>query len=155
DQQQSMQRFANMMLRGLTTAGVPAEMIHPQPCLGRMTFAGAFIAKWLGYLDKFVLFPWRLKRSATRRSVKLVHICDHSNAMYAAHVQAHPVVVSCHDLLAVRGALGEVPDTPASATGQYLQRWVLSGLRRATAIACASSATLRDAQRLVRQDAGR
>ena len=66
-----------------------------------------------------------------------------------------PVVVSCHDLLAVRGALGEVPDAPASATGKYLQRWVVSGLRKATAIACVSTdATLRDALRIVRQKMG-
>ena len=155
DQQQSMQRFANMMLRGLTTADVPVEMIQPQPYLGRVTFAGPFVAKWLGYLDKFLIFPWRLKWALAKRSPELVHICDHSNAMYAARIQGRPVVVSCHDLLAVRGALGEVPDTPASATGKYLQRWILSGLRRATAIACASSATWRDARRLVRQKAGR
>jgi hypothetical protein len=31
DQQQSMQRFAAMMLRHLTAAGVRAELIHPQP----------------------------------------------------------------------------------------------------------------------------
>jgi hypothetical protein len=140
DQQQSMQRFANMMLRGLTTADLPVEMIQPQPYLGRVTFAGPFVAKWLGYLDKFLIFPWRLKWALAKQSPELVHICDHSNAMYAARIQGLPVVVSCHDLLAVRGALGEVPDTPASATGKYLQRWILSGLRRATAIACASSA---------------
>jgi glycosyltransferase involved in cell wall biosynthesis len=52
-------------------------------------------------------------------------------------------------LLAVRGALGEETDCPASATGGILQRWILRGLRRATVIACDSLATLRDAERLV------
>ena len=154
DQQESMQRFATMMLRGLQAAGVPAELIRPQPLLGRIRFAGSFVAKWLGYLDKFLLFPRQLRRKLSP-SVQLVHICDHSYAIYSAQVQARPVVVSCHDLLAVRGALGEVSDTPASATGKYLQRWIVAGLGRATAIACASRATLRDAERLVRQKAGR
>ena len=154
DQQQSMQRFAMLMLRGLTAAGVPAELIQPQPFLGRITFAGPFIAKWLGYLDKFLFFPRRLKRRLAN-AVDLVHICDHSNAMYCAAVRDCPAVVSCHDLLAVRGALGEETDCPASATGKYLQRWIVSGLRKATAVACASGATLRDAQRLVGQRNGR
>ena len=154
DQQQSMQRFAMMMLRGLTAAGVPAELIHPQPFLGRIGFAGPFVAKWLGYVDKFLFFPRQLKRKLAA-SFDLVHICDHSNAIYCAHVRERPAVVTCHDLLAVRGALGEETDCPASATGKYLQRWIVSGLRKATAVACASPATLRDAQRLVGQRDGR
>jgi glycosyltransferase involved in cell wall biosynthesis len=154
DQQQSMQRFANMMLRGLTTAGIEAELIQPQPFLGRIALAGPFVRKWLGYVDKFLFFPRQLK-GRVRDGADLVHICDHSSAMYCAQVGKCPTVVSCHDLLAVRGALGEETDCPASATGKYLQRWIVSGLRKASAIACASPATLRDAQRIVRQDDGR
>jgi glycosyltransferase involved in cell wall biosynthesis len=154
DEQESMQRFARLMLRGLTNAGVPADLIWPRPWLGRIRFAGGFVAKWLAYIDKFLLFPRQL-RSRLTSEVRLVHICDHSNAMYAAQVAGRPIVVSCHDLLAVRGALGEVEDTPASITGKVLQRWIVAGLRRATAIACASRATLRDAERLVVRTEGK
>jgi len=35
DQQQSMQRFSAMMLQGLDAAGVPAELIRPEPALGK------------------------------------------------------------------------------------------------------------------------
>jgi glycosyltransferase involved in cell wall biosynthesis len=151
DQQESMQRFARMMLRGLTNAGVPAELIWPRPLLGRVRFAGGFVAKWLAYIDKFLFFPRQLRARLTS-DVQLVHICDHSNAMYSAQVSGRPIIVSCHDLLAVRGALGEVEDTPASITGKVLQRWIVAGLRRATAIACASRATFRDAERIVARD---
>lgn len=154
DQQESMQRFARMMLRGLTDAGVPAELIWPKPWLGRIRFAGGFVAKWLAYIDKFLFFPREL-RARLKSEVELVHICDHSNATYSAQVSGRPIVVSCHDLLAVRGALGEVEDTPASVTGKILQRWIIAGLRRTTAIACASRATLRDAERLVARRNGR
>ena len=154
DQQQSMQRFAQMMLRSLTTAGVAAELIAPRPFFGRVRWAGRFVAKWLGYIDKFLLFPRELQRRIAH-GVELVHICDHSNAIYSRWIRNRPIVVTCHDLLAVRGALGEVPDTPASPTGKYLQRWILSGLAQASAIACVSQATLRDVQRLVRQKNGR
>lgn len=133
---------------------MPAELIQPQPFLGRFTLAGRFAAKWLGYLDKFLIFPGQLRRRLGT-GIDLVHICDHFNAMYCAHVRKQPAVVTCHDLLAVRGALGEETDCPASATGKYLQRWIVAGLRKATAVVCASPATLRDAQRIVRQEAGR
>ncbi|MDQ6656142.1 MAG: glycosyltransferase family 4 protein, partial [Verrucomicrobiota bacterium] len=81
-----------------------------------------------------------------------VHICDHSNAMYTEKVRGIPVVVTCHDLLAVRGALGDETDTPASRTGKWLQRWIVSGLRGADAIACDSGATRDDAERIVTRD---
>lgn len=150
DRQQSMDRFARVMLEGLALAGVPAELIQPQPFFGRFRFAGGFVAKWLAYLDKFVLFPRRLRRKL--KGAALVHICDHSNAMYAERCGVVPVVVTCHDLLAVRGALGEETDCPASATGKLLQRWIVAGLRRASVVACVSRATLADAQRLVARE---
>ena len=61
-----------------------------------------------------------------------------------------PYVVTCHDLLAVRGGMGEQTDCPASGLGKWLQRWILAGLKRADGIACVSKTTLHDAKRLVR-----
>jgi glycosyltransferase involved in cell wall biosynthesis len=154
DRQQSMQRFAMMMLEGLTAVGIAAEVVQPKPFLGRFRAAGGFIAKWLAYLDKFVFFRRTLANKLRERPA-IVHICDHSNAMYAQAIRDAPVVVTCHDLLAVRGALGEPVDCPASATGKFLQRWIVRGLGDATAIACDSRATLEDARRLVRRDDGK
>ena len=147
DQQQSMQRFSTMMLQGLTAAGISAELIQPEPFFGSMRGFGSF-TKWLAYIDKFLLFPGRL-RARMAQGVSLIHITDHSNAIYAARCQPVPVVVTCHDLLAVRGALGEETDCPASAAGVFLQRWILRGLRRARHVACVSRATLADARRLL------
>ncbi|MEP6808722.1 MAG: glycosyltransferase family 1 protein [Chthoniobacterales bacterium] len=148
DQQQSMQRFSKMMLEGLATAGIAAELIAPKPRLGTFFRAGSFIGKWLAYLDKFIIFPRQL-RAATSGGFSVAHICDHSNAMYSRWLRPMPVVVTCHDLLAVRGALGELTDCPASVTGRFLQRWIVRGLRRAQVLACVSRATLADAERLV------
>ena len=154
DQQQSMQRFATMMLQGLTAAGIEAELIQPTPFFGNIKFAGTFVSKWLAYIDKFVLFPRALRRKLSR-PVQIVHICDHSNAVYTKRIRNSPVLVTCHDLLAVRGALGEETDCPATFTGKFFQRWILEGLKKATAIACVSRATLRDAERLIVRHDGR
>ena len=148
ERQQSMLRFATMMLDGLTEAGVEAELIQPHSFFGNFTLAGSFVAKWLAYLDKFALFPRELKAKLRERPA-IVHICDHSNSMYAKRIASAPVVVTCHDLLAVRGGLGEETDCPASATGRILQRWIISGLRNASAVACVSHATCEDARRIV------
>ncbi len=149
DQQQSMQRFSTMMLQGLTAAGVSVELIQPEPRLGNFRWAGGFVAKWLGYVDKFVLFPIRMRAKIRATRPAVVHICDHSNAMYVRPAGATPVVTTCHDLLAVRGGLGEETDTPASVTGRILQRWILRSLKKAHGIACVSEATRRDLDRLV------
>ncbi len=148
DRQQSMQRFSAMMLEGLAAEGIDAELLRPESTFGGIKFFGRLVQKWLGYVDKFILFPRRLRR-ALRRGAAIVHICDHSNAVYAEEIERMPVVVTCHDLLAVRGALGEETDCPASWTGAFLQRWILKSLHRARVIACVSQATLNDAKRLL------
>jgi glycosyltransferase involved in cell wall biosynthesis len=148
DQQQSMQRFAAMMLQGLTAEGVVAELLRPATIFGNFRGAGRFVSKWLGYVDKYILFPFQLRRKLAAKPL-VVHICDHSNAVYVKQARrAAPVVVTCHDLLAVRGALGEQTDCPASVTGKLLQRWILTGLGRADVVGCSSRATAADAARL-------
>ncbi|HSH95684.1 MAG TPA: glycosyltransferase family 1 protein, partial [Roseimicrobium sp.] len=97
---------------------------------------------------KFLLFPIDLRRAIrrTRSSGQqaVVHICDHSNAMYSLHLAGVPHVITCHDLLAVRSALGHFPENPIGWTGRRLQHWIIRGLRRATSIVCDSEATRRD-----------
>src|SRR5947207_12506490 len=147
DQQQSMQRFSEMMLRELRGLGIAAELTRPEAYFARLVRAQlVFLRKWSVYIDKFIIFPRRLRKL---HGVELVHICDHSNAFYAKHFPNVPVVVTCHDLLAVRGALGEETDCPASSTGKILQRWILAALRRVTAVVCVSRATETDAVRLL------
>ena len=148
DQQQSMLRFNEMMLQGLRERGVETQLVRPPAMLGRIQALGATVSKWLGYIDKFVLFRWRLWRKLAQRPA-VIHICDHSNAPYALAARHFPIIITCHDMLAVRGGLGEQTDCPASPTGRILQRWILRGLRRADIIACDSRATAEDAKRLV------
>ncbi len=152
-----MQRFAQMLLDGLRENGVHAEVIAPPVVLGRFgstTLSG--IGKWLAYLDKYVLFPAQLRRrlrdwrSRSSEEDFCVHICDHSNATYHSATCGAPLVITCHDLLAVRGGLGEDTDCPASPTGRLLQRWILRSLGHADAIASVSGATQADVDRLVK-----
>jgi glycosyltransferase involved in cell wall biosynthesis len=153
-----MQRFAHALLAGLRQRGVDAELIRPEVVLGRFGASSqSGIGKWLGYLDKFLIFPQRLKRELGLRRTRtaligeaatVVHICDHSNAFYTRYLQGVPHLVTCHDLLAVRSALGEIPQNPTRWSGRRLQSMILSGLNRAQRVACVSKATERDVLRL-------
>ena len=157
DRQESMLRFVRMMEERLHARGQRVARILPGAFFGRGRETWHGLGKWLAYLDKYVLFPWTLRRRVRALGPDwVVQICDHSNAMYvpAAGSAGHPVLVTCHDMGAVRGALGEPTDCPASPMGQRLQRWIVRSLGRADLIACVSSATRRDAERLVRRPDG-
>ncbi len=157
DGQESMQRFAQMLRDGLQAAGIPTDLVLPPVVLGRFGASTLFgIGKWLGYLDKYLIFPaqlrlrlrsWRSHRVSERL---VVHICDHGNAMYYSATCGAPLVITCHDLLAVRGALGEDTDCPASTAGRLLQQWILRGLGHATVVCSVSTATRHDVDRLVK-----
>ena len=159
DRPESMLRFADVLQRHLRERGIEAAIVSPRSVFGRFGWKDGSLAKWLGYVDKHLIFPFALRKAiatARRQSCSLsIHICDHSNAMYTMYCGNLPVAVTCHDLLAVRGALGEQTDCPASRTGRILQRWILRGLAGATRLVCDSTATLHDVERLVAGSAGK
>jgi glycosyltransferase involved in cell wall biosynthesis len=146
DQQESMQRFANMLQVALIKLGHQVRLLRPEPFFGRVRLSINGLGKWLGYVDKFLLFPRQLRQAVSWADV--VHICDHSNAMYTKYLQNVPHLVTCHDLLAVLGALGQETDCPASPTGKILQNWILNRLRQARMVACVSTYTKQELEKL-------
>jgi hypothetical protein len=53
------------------------------------------------------------------RSADLVHVCDHSNSSYLRWTGKTPQVITAHDLLAVRSALGHFRKTRRGVQGKY------------------------------------
>ena len=147
DGQESMQRFAALMARGLTQAGHEVQVLRPAACVGQLHSSAHGFGKWLGYVDKFGVFPPVL-RSAVK-GTDVVHICDHSNSFYTKHLGSVPHIVTCHDLLAIRSALGEIPEKETAWTGRQLQRLIQKGLSEAQHIVCVSEATRRDLLRVI------
>src|SRR6476469_4845102 len=108
DGQRSMLRFSSLLSRELSGRGWANEILHPPAWAGRWPahYSGGF-GKWLAYVDKYIIFPAQLRRRAAAAPPgTLFHICDHSNAPYLGCLGKRPVVVTIHDLLAVRGGLG-------------------------------------------------
>jgi glycosyltransferase involved in cell wall biosynthesis len=141
-----MLRFGEVMERGLSERGITTTLIQPDPLwLGNRSSAAGF-GKWMGYVDKFLRFPQRLRSAAQAHDV--VHILDHSNAPYCRSISDMPHLVTCHDLLAVRSALGEFPQNHTRWSGRRLQAHILASLKQARQVACESRATIADVQRL-------
>lgn len=147
DRQESMQRFAALMGCGLMKAGHEVRILRPPAYVGKLHSSAEGFGKWLGYVDKFGLFPPLLKSAVKWADV--VHICDHSNSFYTKHIGSVPHIVTCHDLLAIRSALGEIPQKQTTWTGRQLQRLIVKGLTEAQHIVCVSEATRRDLLRVV------
>jgi glycosyltransferase involved in cell wall biosynthesis len=151
DRQESMLRFEHALSDGFSARNLPVETWRPEPIfakwMGPYRYGG--FPKYLGYLDKFVLFPRTIRKRLRRAAPGTIyHIVDHSNAVYAPHFRQVPLVVTCHDLLQVRSALGEFPQNPLTRSGQSYQRWILDRLRGLRCAACVSEKTRADLLRL-------
>lgn len=145
DGQESMQRFAKMLESGFLQRGIDVKLWYPTLFFGRFftsTLSG--VGKWFGYVDKWIIFPVVLRlRSIGRKNVKY-HICDHSNSPYLAHLPLKDTSITCHDVLAIRGAFGHADAyCPASSTGKILQSWILNNLVKSKKIASVSHFTHR------------
>lgn len=152
DQQESMLRFSSMLKSGLRDRGISVRSWSPPVVLGGNGSSSAR-AKWLGYFDKYVFSRASLKRAAKWADV--VHIVDHSNAVYVPLVGPRPVIVTCHDLLAVRSALGEFSGQNVKWSGKLLQRWILSSISKSSRVVCVSNTTQNDMSRLAPSLEGR
>ena len=150
DRQYSMRRFTEQLAEGLKHCGLQVE-IYPVPTVvGKFGAKGSGLGKWIGYIDKYLLFPFLLKRKLRQLpDNSIVHIIDHSNAPYTKWLQATPHIVTCHDLLAVRSALGEIPQHEPKWTGKQQQAMIVRGLKGSQCIASVSLATQQDVSRLV------
>jgi glycosyltransferase involved in cell wall biosynthesis len=147
DQQQSMARFADLLVRIYQPHG-QVQLLRPPVLVGGIPGLPSLVRKYLAYIDKLVLFPFWLALRA--RTYQVVHIADHSNAFYAFCCPRRRCIVTCHDLLALRGAMGDrtVACEP-SHIGIWLQRLILVGLRHTLAVAFISKASQNDFHRFV------
>ncbi len=136
-----MLRYAEMLRRQMVLRGHQVEIIQPQPVVGHLIHQGA-LRKWLGYVDKYLVFPAKLRARAS--AFDIVHVCDHSNSMYLPHTNGRPAGITCHDLLAISSAQGRYPQQHISATGKLQQRWILRHLSAAHNVVCVSANTAQE-----------
>ena len=129
---QSMPRFARSLATGFAARGHEVELRAPGPHLHRWFVRHASAAKWAGYVDQYLLFPREIRRRLRDDAPETLYVfCDQALGPWVPCVLNRPHVVHCHDLLALRSALGLVPENPTSLTGRIYQRYIRRGFRRA------------------------
>lgn len=151
-EQQSMSRFGHL-LENCLTVDHDILYINAFPVFGRLRRSPSGFGKWLSYLDRFVLYPVYLLLRLP--SADVVHILDQANAPYAHFVLNSPTLVTCHDMLAVRAARGEISSNRTGPTGRIFQRWILKGLCRADGVVCVSEQTETEWLRICPQSASK
>lgn len=150
DQQQSMIRFADLVESCLKESGLAPEKLSPEPVFSKLVpkYRYSGLPKLLGYIDKFILFPRKLRTAARQAPAdSLFHITDHSNAVYLSQLPTARTLVTCHDLLQIQSALRPNPRNQLSRTGAAYQTWIAKWLKRASYLACVSSKTADDIAR--------
>lgn len=148
DRQESMKRYTDMLYREFSSLGFSCSIWNPPLVIGLFSSTtNSGFGKWLGYLDKYLLFPVIILMQRfiffLRGTTVSYHITDHSNAMYIYFLPIRDTVVTCHDVLAIRGAMGfEDAYCPASPTGVWLQKLILKSITKALKVVCVSNFTM-------------
>lgn len=122
-----MPRFAHMLADGMQARGHKVAMWAPRARLVNLPAPRA-LKKWLGYLDQYVLFPQEVRRRLQKCPVDTLFVfTDQALGPWVPLLTKQARVVHCHDFLAQRSVLGEIPENPGSWTGYQYQAYIRRG----------------------------
>lgn len=142
-----MQRYSQMLAEAYADAGAEVRVLRPTGVLSARV-RSATVAKLVMYAEELILFPVRVRLD--RRATDRYHVADHSDSPWLLPIGLRsPAVVTCHDLTAVRAALGEIGEHRPGPTGRLQQRMIRAGLRRAELVLTVSRATAADVTRVL------
>jgi len=128
---QSMPRFARMLEEAYLLRGHEVKVWSPQPVVYRLVPTGR-LSKWAGYVDQYILFPLWVRMQLNKQSANTLYVfCDQALGPWVPLVKNKPHIVHVHDLLALRSALGDVPENPTSWSGRIYQRYIRQGFKQA------------------------
>lgn len=143
----SMALYRQQVEEGLRERGHAVRALTAPVLLGRLGAAGSGAAKWLGYLDQFVLFPplllWQQWHwpAGTR-----VLVLDQALGPWVPWIRHRPHLIVCHDLLALRACRGEFAEQPVGCSGRLYQQLIRWGFRQGRQFAAVSAASAADLQ---------
>jgi len=130
-QSQSMPRFTKMLEEAYLERGHKVKIWSPQPHFFKL-FSYGKISKWAGYVDQFILFPFWVRGQLKHQPADTLYVfADQAFGPWVPLVKNKPHVVHAHDLLALRSALGEIPENPTSWSGRLYQRYIRHGFKQA------------------------
>jgi len=144
---QSMPRFAQMLKQAYEARGHNVEIWSPQARVFNWV-PRSRLSKWAGYVDQYLLFPITMRKALHRTPrTTLIVFCDQALGPWVPLVKDRVHVVHVHDLLALRSALGDIPENPTPISGRIYQRFIRRGFRRGRHFISVSGKTREDLSR--------
>ena len=137
-----MRSFASHISTGLRLRGHTVLEMSPPVVLGNLVKNQASMAKWLGYIDQFIIFPFILACQLQKLPpATLIVFCDQALGAWIPLIRDRPHVVHCHDFLAVDASLGLIPEWKTPLLGRIFQILIRTGFRRARFFISVSNST--------------
>ncbi|MFZ4107358.1 glycosyltransferase [Flavobacterium sp.] len=127
---QSMPRYANLLINELEKRGHEIEVWQPKARFYNLLNVPT-LKKWLGYIDQFIVFPLEVKLKLKKYpSETLFVFADQALGPWVPLIKNRPHVIHCHDFLALKSALGKVPENPTSFSGKIYQNFIRKGFSK-------------------------
>ncbi|RRB04264.1 glycosyltransferase family 4 protein [Larkinella rosea] len=147
---QSMPRYAHWLAGGMQERGHEVESWQPKPVFYTLSVPG-FFRKWLGYIDQYILFPIQVRKRIKALSRQTLFVfADQALGPWVPLVANRPHVIHCHDFLAQRSALGEIPENRTGWTGKSYQAYIRRGYRTGKHFISISNKTRADLHQFLR-----
>lgn len=122
-----MPRYANWLAKGMEERGHQVESWSPKAYFSALSNSSS-LKKWLGYIDQYVIFPIQVKARLKKISKDTLFVfTDHALGPWVPLVKDRLHIVHCHDFLAQRSALGEIPENVTGRTGKIYQSYIRKG----------------------------
>jgi glycosyltransferase involved in cell wall biosynthesis len=147
---QSMPRYANMLLNGMQERGHEVEVWTPKARFYKLPLMES-LKKWGGYIDQYLVFPIEVKLKMRHCAKDTLFIfADQALGPWVPLVKNRKHVIHCHDFLALKSALGTIPENPTSFTGKQYQKYIRNGFSKGKYFISISKKTQQDLQELHR-----
>lgn len=147
---QSMPRYANMLFNGMQERGHEIVVWTPKARFYKLPLV-KFLKKWLGYVDQYFLFPIEVKLKLRNCSNDTLFVfADQALGPWIPLVKNRNHVIHCHDFLALKSALGTIPENPTSFTGKLYQNYIRNGFSKGKNFISISKKTQHDLHELHR-----
>ncbi|CAN5772870.1 hypothetical protein BH11VER1_BH11VER1_10700 [soil metagenome] len=152
DRLTSMKRYVRLVEIAAQHCFTHVSVIQPPVILGALPFLPDTLKKILAYTDKYLLFPLLLRwkaRASDPNEIPLIHVTDQGMGLILPWLIGIPVLVTCHDLIAVRDSLGEFEETHDQTRRNYIQHLIRPSLALQSTMVCVSKKTMTDCRRLL------
>lgn len=151
---QSMPRFLRMLQEGMRERGHQTTVWSPKARFFRLPMVQS-LKKWLGYIDQYILFPCEIYRKLRKVAPDTLFVfTDQALGPWVPLVANRPHAIHCHDFMAQRAALKEIPENTTGWTGQQYQSLIRRGYSRGRNFISVSQKTKQDLHRFTAVEKG-